>query len=84
MPPFSEIIAAIHSHETFMIVGYVGPDGDAIGTGLALRLALEKHGQTRGHDLHRRRTHDLPLLAVSGNCRARIARRFQAAMRVRD
>ncbi len=45
MPPFSEIIAAINAHETFMIVGHVGPDGDAIGSGLALRLALESMGK---------------------------------------
>ncbi len=45
MPPFSEIIDAINNHETFMVVGHVGPDGDAIGTGLALRLALESMGK---------------------------------------
>lgn len=45
MPPFKEIIAAINSHETFMIVAHVGPDGDAIGSGLALRMALESMGK---------------------------------------
>lgn len=45
IPPFDEIIAAINSHASFMIVGHVGPDGDAIGSGLALRLALESMGK---------------------------------------
>src|SRR5688500_2189787 len=45
MPPFKEIIAAINSHENFMIVAHVGPDGDAIGSGLALRMALESMGK---------------------------------------
>jgi phosphoesterase RecJ-like protein len=45
MPPFPEIIAAINAHQTFMIVAHVGPDGDALGSGLALRLALESMGK---------------------------------------
>jgi len=45
MPPFKEILAAISAHQSFMIVGHVGPDGDAIGSGLALRLALESLGK---------------------------------------
>lgn len=40
-PPFKEIIAAIHAHERFVITAHVGPDGDAIGSGLALCMALE-------------------------------------------
>ena len=39
-PPIDDILAAINRHQTFLIAGHVGPDGDAIGSGLALRLAL--------------------------------------------
>lgn len=45
MPPFNELIAAIHAHERFVITAHVGPDGDAIGSGLALRMALEQMGK---------------------------------------
>lgn len=45
IPPFAEINAAISNHQKFMIVAHVGPDGDAIGSGLALRLALESMGK---------------------------------------
>ncbi|HVF11444.1 MAG TPA: DHH family phosphoesterase [Abditibacteriaceae bacterium] len=38
--PIDDILAAINQHQTFLIAGHVGPDGDAIGSGLALRLAL--------------------------------------------
>lgn len=44
-PPFKELIAAIHAHERFAITAHVGPDGDAIGSGLALRAALEEMGK---------------------------------------
>lgn len=45
MPPFEAIIAAIEAHQTFLIAAHVGPDGDAIGSGLALRLGLEAMGK---------------------------------------
>jgi phosphoesterase RecJ-like protein len=41
IPPYDAIRAAIDKHDKFLIVAHVGPDGDAIGSGLALRLALE-------------------------------------------
>jgi len=44
-PPFEAIAAAIEKHDSFGIVAHVGPDGDAIGSGLALRLALESLGK---------------------------------------
>jgi len=44
-PPLDEIAAAIAAHQSFVIVSHVGPDGDAIGTGLALRLALNSLGK---------------------------------------
>ncbi|MDQ3813080.1 MAG: bifunctional oligoribonuclease/PAP phosphatase NrnA, partial [Armatimonadota bacterium] len=44
-PPFAEIITAIEEHSSFLIAGHVGPDGDAIGTGLALQLALTAFGK---------------------------------------
>jgi len=44
-PPFEAIAAAIHKHDSFGIVAHVGPDGDAIGSALALRMALENLGK---------------------------------------
>ncbi|MBV9865161.1 MAG: DHH family phosphoesterase [Abitibacteriaceae bacterium] len=44
-PPLDDVIAAIEKHQSFIIAGHVGPDGDAIGSGLALRLALEALGK---------------------------------------
>ena len=44
-PPLDAIIAALEAHETFLIAAHVGPDGDAIGSGLALKLALEARGK---------------------------------------
>jgi phosphoesterase RecJ-like protein len=52
-PPFADIARAIHDHENFMIAAHVGPDGDAIGSGLALKFALEslgKHAVVISHD----------------------------------
>lgn len=43
--PFDEIIRAINAHENFLIVSHVGPDGDAIGSALALKFALESLGK---------------------------------------
>ena len=45
IPPFAEINAAIANHQKFAIVAHVGPDGDAIGSGLALCLALKSMGK---------------------------------------
>jgi phosphoesterase RecJ-like protein len=44
-PPFDEILAAIEKYHTFLIVAHVGPDGDAIGSGLALQHALRAMGK---------------------------------------
>src|SRR6478672_10424105 len=44
-PPFESIAAAIAGHSSFFIVAHVGPDGDAIGSGLALKMALEALGK---------------------------------------
>jgi phosphoesterase RecJ-like protein len=44
-PPFEEIAHAIASHGTFLIAAHVGPDGDAIGSALAVRFALEGMGK---------------------------------------
>ena len=41
MPPFEKIADAIAQHQSFLIAAHVGPDGDAIGSGLALKMALE-------------------------------------------
>src|SRR4028118_919763 len=44
-PPFDEILAAIEKYHTFLLVAHVGPDGDAIGSGLALQFALRAMGK---------------------------------------
>ena len=44
-PPFEKIADAIARHESFLIAAHVGPDGDAIGSGLALKMALESLGK---------------------------------------
>lgn len=43
---FSEISAAIREHDSFIIMSHVRPDGDAIGSQLALGHALEEMGKT--------------------------------------
>ncbi len=45
-PPFDAIAAAIERHQRFYITTHVGPDGDAIGPALALKMALEARGKT--------------------------------------
>lgn len=45
-PPFAAIESAIEQHDTFLIAAHVGPDGDAIGSGLALKMALESRGKS--------------------------------------
>ena len=45
MPPFDLIRAAIARHQTFYITTHVGPDGDAIGSALALQMALQNAGK---------------------------------------
>ena len=44
-PPFEDIRAAITKYHTFLIVAHVGPDGDAIGSSLALKMALRALGK---------------------------------------
>ncbi len=39
------ILEAIREHQTFCIVGHVRPDGDCIGSQLALALALQNEGK---------------------------------------
>ena len=43
---FTEIAEAIHSHDTFILLSHVRPDGDAIGSQLALGASLEEMGKT--------------------------------------
>jgi phosphoesterase RecJ-like protein len=40
------ILEVIRAHETFCIVGHVRPDGDCVGSQLALTLALRNQGKT--------------------------------------
>ena len=44
-PPFSAIAAAIERHQSFYITTHIGPDGDAVGPALALKIALEARGK---------------------------------------
>ena len=44
-PPFEAIAATIGAHQTFLIAAHVGPDGDAIGSCLALAYALRAMGK---------------------------------------
>lgn len=44
-PPFDAIAAAIARYQKFYITTHVGPDGDAIGPALALKLALDAIGK---------------------------------------
>jgi len=43
--PFSEITAALRDHQSFALLSHVRPDGDAIGSQLALGFALEAMGK---------------------------------------
>ena len=43
---FVEIGKAIEDHNSFVVVSHVRPDGDAIGSILALGHALEKLGKS--------------------------------------
>ena len=43
---FSEIAKALREHQSFIIMSHVRPDGDAIGSQLALGHALEELGKT--------------------------------------
>lgn len=45
-PPFEALAAAFERNQTFYIATHVGPDGDAIGSALALKAALEARGKT--------------------------------------
>jgi len=44
-PPFEAIAEAIAAHQSFLIAAHVGPDGDAIGSCLALSYALQAMGK---------------------------------------
>lgn len=43
---FAEIAQALREHQTFAVLSHVRPDGDALGSQLALALSLEKLGKT--------------------------------------
>ncbi len=42
---FSEIAAALREHETFVVLSHVRPDGDALGSQIAMGLALQQLGK---------------------------------------
>ena len=43
--PLDEIAQAIDAHDSFLIAAHVGPDGDAIGSALALQAAIRARGK---------------------------------------
>ncbi len=45
-PPFEAIAAALARYQKFYISTHIGPDGDAVGPALALKIALEMQGKT--------------------------------------
>ena len=45
-PPFDAIAAAIARYQKFYITTHIGPDGDAVGPALALKIGLEMQGKT--------------------------------------
>ena len=45
MLPYAEAAAALRDAKSVIITTHIGPDGDGIGTGLALLLALERLGK---------------------------------------
>jgi bifunctional oligoribonuclease and PAP phosphatase NrnA len=44
-PKFEEISQILHAHQRFAILGHVRPDGDALGSQLALALSLQAIGK---------------------------------------
>lgn len=46
MRPLEGIIEAIHGAKTVALVSHVNPDGDTVGSALALKLGLERLGKT--------------------------------------
>lgn len=44
-PPFEALRTAFEQHQSFYLATHVGPDGDAIGPALALKMALEARGK---------------------------------------
>src|SRR5919109_5325149 len=42
---FAPVVAAIRSHERFLLTTHENPDGDALGSLLAMKLALEQLGK---------------------------------------
>lgn len=46
MRPLEEIIGAIQSASAIALVSHVSPDGDTVGSSLALKLGLERLGKT--------------------------------------
>jgi bifunctional oligoribonuclease and PAP phosphatase NrnA len=43
---FAEIGKALREHQTFAVLSHVRPDGDALGSQLALALSLQQLGKT--------------------------------------
>jgi bifunctional oligoribonuclease and PAP phosphatase NrnA len=48
----AEVVAAIRAHDTFIVTSHARPDGDAVGSSLALALALDALGKSATVILH--------------------------------
>jgi phosphoesterase RecJ-like protein len=46
IPAFAEIGRALHAHQRFAVLSHMRPDGDAIGSQLALGISLQRLGKT--------------------------------------
>ena len=46
---FEEIGRVLREHQQFVVLSHVRPDGDALGSQLALGLSLQKLGKKRTH-----------------------------------
>lgn len=43
--PYRSVVELIHSHQRFIVIGHFRPDGDAIGSTIALAACLEQMGK---------------------------------------
>ena len=71
------VVAALREHERFVVAAHENPDGDALGSLLAMHLALEQLGKESamfipGEAPASRRVHLPPARAASGESRRRI------------
>lgn len=69
MRPLEGIIRAIRDAQTIALVSHVNPDGDTVGSALALKLGLEKMGKTVVPFCRDKVPHNIMFLAGAGDFR---------------